>query len=145
MMSSQVVSALLDAFPDKVASVEDKFYPAVVIQPEDLLEVFSYLKNTLQLDHLANLSSVDQGGEFAVVYHLHSFTSADKLMVTIKTPRGTAKVPSAIPVYKTADWQEREVYDLMGISFEGHPNLIRILLPYDYSGHPLRKDFKLVR
>ena len=144
-MPSEIVSALAEAFTGRITPTEDKFYPAVIIQPEDLLEVFSYLKDTLRLDHLANLSGVDRGEEFEVVYHLHSFSLADKLMITLKTPRGAAKVPSAYPVYKTADWQEREVYDLMGITFDGHPNLERILLPDDFSGHPLRKDFKLVR
>ena len=140
-----IIQALIDAFPEKITPIEDPFYPAVGIAAEDILAVLAYTKQSLSLNHLANISSVDYGEEFAVVYHLHSFQSEDKLMITVRVPRSAAKVSSAYSVYPTADWQEREVFDLMGISFIDHPNLVRVLLPDDYSGHPLRKDFKLVR
>ena len=96
-------------------------------------------------NHLSNLSAVDYGEEFEIVYHVHSFFKKDKLMVKSRVARSKAEFPSVVSVWPTADWQEREAYDLMGIKFTGHPNLVRVLLPDDYQGHPLRKDFKKAR
>jgi NADH-quinone oxidoreductase subunit C len=142
-MHNQLTADLMAAFPDKVTEdpAKNDFYPAVLVPAEDLLEVLAWVKNDLKLDHLANISSVDQKETFEVVYHLHSFYGPDQLQLKVSVPRGVASVPSAFGLYATADWQEREIFDLMGISFTGHPNLQRILMPDDYPGHPLRKDF----
>ncbi|NLV21009.1 MAG: NADH-quinone oxidoreductase subunit C, partial [Syntrophomonadaceae bacterium] len=67
-----------------------------------------------------------------------------KIAVKTRVRRSLAELPSIMQIYPTADWQEREVYDLMGIKFKGHTNLVRVLLPDDFAGHPLRKDFKIV-
>ncbi|MDD3894991.1 MAG: NADH-quinone oxidoreductase subunit C, partial [Syntrophomonadaceae bacterium] len=92
-------------------------------------------------NQLSNLTSVDYGEEFEMVYHLYSIPENIKICVKTRIPRNMPEADSLITIWPAADWQEREVYDLMGIRFNGHPNLIRVLLPDDFDGHPLRKDF----
>ena len=65
-----------------------------------------------------------------------------KIVIKTRVPRDEAELPSVFTVYPTSDWQEREIFDLMGIRFSGHPNLVRVLLPDEFEGHPLRKDFR---
>ena len=76
-----------------------------------------------------------------VIYHLHSQTHDRKLALKVKLDRADPRVPTVEPVWRMADWYERECYDLLGVVFEGHPDLRRILLPFDWEGHPLRKDY----
>jgi NADH-quinone oxidoreductase subunit C len=144
-MPSQTTDVLTAAFPDKLTLTFRRGYPSVQVPGEDLLEVAGFIRDTLQLNHLANISCVDYDEEFEMAYHFHSFQTADKLQVAVRIPRGQAAAPSLFSLYPTADWQEREIFDLMGITFSDHPNLKRILMPDDYPGYPLRKDFKRVR
>jgi NADH-quinone oxidoreductase subunit C len=82
-------------------------------------------------------------GDFGVVYSLYSHSKLHKFTVRVRVSRGKAAVPSVAQVWSTADWHEREAWDLLGISFEGHPNLRRILLEEHWVGHPLRKDYQM--
>jgi NADH:ubiquinone oxidoreductase subunit C len=82
---------------------------------------------------------------FEVVALFSNLDTKEKVALKAELPRSAAKIASLIPLYKTADWQEREVYDLMGIAFEGHPNLTKILTPEFTAGHPLRKDYVHVK
>ncbi len=97
----------------------------------------------LQFDALMCLSGYDEGpeGSLAVIYHLFSMQHKHKLEVRIKVPRDGGSLPSVADIWRTADWHEREAYDLFGMTFEGHPDLRRILLPDDWEGHPLKKDY----
>lgn len=113
---------------------------------ESLLQVASELKHHPQyrFDLLTNLTAVDEEEHFTVVYHLVSVEK--NVMLTLKvhvTDKKSPKLPSVFSVWPAADWQEREVYDLFGIIFQGHPNMKRILLSDDFVGHPLRKDYQL--
>jgi NADH-quinone oxidoreductase subunit C len=95
---------------------------------------------------LADLTAIDNltlGGyeRFAVSYHLLCHKTADRLTVKAYVSDKKPSLPSVESLWKTADWQEREVFDLFGIKFKGHPNLVRIMNPDDYDGHPLRKDY----
>ena len=126
--------------------VEDEtLNPTINLKPDTLLEISKYLKDseTLQFDSLMNLSGHDADGEsdLSVIYHL--FSSSLKHYITLKTfvSRETPKVKSVANLYRTADWHEREAYDMYGIIFEGHPDLKRILLEEDWEGYPLRKDY----
>lgn len=92
-------------------------------------------------DLLVSVSGVDWKERLEAVYHLYSTKTFDKLV--IKATAKDEKLPSVVPVWQTADWHERETYDLFGIVFEGHPNLKRILMPSDWIGYPLRKDYEL--
>ncbi len=93
--------------------------------------------------YLANVTAIDYPGNFVAVYNLFSYAHRAKLTVQVKLPKDDPQIPSVFGLWKAADFQEREVYDLMGIVLTGHPNLKRILLADDFGAHPLRKDFKL--
>ncbi len=92
-------------------------------------------------DRLGMITAVDYENEFELVYRMHSRTLSAGVYVKVRIPRDPATVSSVFDVWPTALWQEREVFDLFGITFEGHPDLRRILLPDDFEGHPLRRDY----
>jgi len=121
----------------------DAFFTYLRINSEEILSLMQTLREKYGMNYLSNLTAVDYGEEFEVVYHLYAIPDNGlKLGVKTLVSREKAELPSVYSIYPTADWQEREVFDLMGIRFSGHPNLIRVLLPNDFVGHPLRKDFK---
>ncbi len=151
------IAAVRQAFPDAVLATEDAFgSPVITIKPESLLEVGRFLRDDpdLHYDLLSSLTAVDRlklpdyndsEARFVGVYHLRS-VERDGDLLTIKTPLpgGDEPVaPSVTGLWPGARWPEREAYDLMGVTYEGHSNLRRILLPNDWAGHPLRKDMPL--
>ena len=85
----------------------------------------------------------DKGAELHAVYHLQSMTHNRRIRLEVSAPDGDPHIPSVVPTYPGADWQERETYDMFGIVFDGHPALTRILMPDDWPGHPQRKDYPL--
>ncbi|MDF2835302.1 MAG: dehydrogenase, subunit [Paenibacillus sp.] len=96
----------------------------------------------LRFDYLRNVTGVDYETHLEVVYHLLSLTSKHVVAVKLRTERDSASVPSATPVWRSAEWNEREIYDLLGVDFPGHPDMRRIMMPDDWVGHPLRKDYE---
>lgn len=121
---------------------QDEYFVYLKVNAARLVAVMQGLLNEWGMNYLANLSAVDYEHVFELVYHLYAIPdNGRKIAVKVRVPRDMPQVPSLISVFPSADWQEREAYDLMGISFSGHPNLVRILLPDDFVGHPLRKDF----
>jgi len=116
---------------------------------ESLAEICSYLKKTpaFAFDMLADLCGVDRGVEeeprFEVNYHLFSTTKYHRLRLKVLLNEEDARVPTVTGVWRTANWHERETFDHFGVVFDGHPDLRRILLPDDWQGHSLRKDFPL--
>jgi NADH-quinone oxidoreductase subunit C len=96
----------------------------------------------IAMNYLRNLSGVDQETHLEVVYHFVNMSTNRELCVKIKTDREDASIPSITPLWSTANWTEREVYDLLGIEFPGHPDLRRIMMPDDWVGYPLRKDYE---
>ena len=130
-----------DAFPGAAVDFDQT---AVWVKPESILEAARLLKNDESLDFsfLNAVSAVDYIEHFELVYHLLSLRRNSSLVVKSRVPgRENLEVPSVYEVWKGADLQEREVWDLMGIYFDGHPNMKRILLWEGFPGHPLRKDF----
>lgn len=115
---------------------------AIFSKREDLVLLFETLKGKYGFNRLADIAAVDYEEGYEVVYHLLN-ESAELLCVKVKLDKSDCTIPSISSIWKAADPQEREAYDLMGIIFEGHTNLTRILCPDDFIGHPLRKDFKL--
>ena len=118
----------------------------VYIPPERNLEVLGWLKDTGRYDFLQDLTAVDYGGGRAiqVVYQLWSIPTKLNLRVKCELPLEALEIDSTYFLWRAADWMEREVYDMFGVVFRGHPDLRRILMPYNYAeGHPLRKDFPL--
>lgn len=93
------------------------------------------------MNYLRNLSGVDYETHLEVVYHFINVHTQEQLTVKVTTSRDEAVVPSVAHLWPTADWNEREAYDLLGIIFTGHPNLSRIMMADDWVGHPLRKDY----
>jgi NADH-quinone oxidoreductase subunit C len=126
--------------------------PALLIESNHIAEVCLELRNNSKtyFDFLSSITGVDYGIEinrFGVVYHLASIPYQTQLTLKISKENNRdinelPAFPSITAVYRTADWHEREAYDLVGIFFEGHPDLRRILLPDDWEGFPLRKDYK---
>jgi NADH-quinone oxidoreductase subunit C len=118
------------------------------IEGEQLIEVATFLKNTegLYFDTLSCITAIDNGvdkGTFEMVYHLYSIPYHHFMVIYVTISReGVIEVPSLCSLWRTADWHEREAYDLFGIVFKNHSDLRRILLPADWEGYPLRKDYK---
>ncbi|NMC27283.1 MAG: NADH-quinone oxidoreductase subunit C [Syntrophomonadaceae bacterium] len=124
-------------------AVSDPFFTYLSVSPAALHALMGILKQRLGMNYLADITAVDHGSEFEVVYHLYAIPdNGRRLAIKTRIAREAAVLESAFPLYPTADWQEREIYDLMGISFSNHPNLARVLLPDDFKGHPLRKDYR---
>jgi NADH-quinone oxidoreductase subunit C len=118
----------------------------VLIKRESLKELISFLKNTsgLEFDYLNDITAVDYWDFFELVYQLTSMKYNQKITVKIRLAgRENLIAPSIVSIFKGADFQEREIHDLMGIEFEGHPNLKPILLWEGFKGFPLRKDYLL--
>lgn len=114
--------------------------PIFVIKKSDLLE-FMRQKKQEGFDHLSLITGVDRKDYMEVNYHLYSFSKNQYIVVKVTTDNLT--VPSLISLWKSADWEEREQYDMLGIRFDGHPDLKRMFLPESWVGHPLRKDYDL--
>lgn len=132
--------AILDL--KEVPATSDPFIEAV---SEKIYQVLEYLRNDTDLyfNNLISISGVDYPDRFEVVYHLFSYKHLHKITLKISLKnKEHAELRSACDLWKAANWLEREVYDLFGITFQGHPDLRRILLPDDWEGYPLRKDYK---
>jgi len=154
MSFEEIKSILLDKFGLEVIIGEETtgLQPALLIEPNHIADVCLELRNNPKtyFDFLSSLTGVDYGTEvkrFGVVYHLASIPYQVQLTLKIskeneRDEEDLPSVPSITSVYRSADWHEREAFDLVGIFFEGHPDLRRILLPDDWEGFPLRKDYK---
>lgn len=138
-----MLQALQEQMGIKLVLSHDRFFTFLQIDPGDVLALSKTLREKYGFNYLANLTSVDYDDSFEMVYHLYSIPENHKIAMKARVPRNNPEIDSVFSVWPTADWQEREVYDLMGITFKNHPNLIRILMPDDYTEHPLRKDFKM--
>ncbi len=146
MTNDEILSKLQEAFPQvefQVQTEETKNF-TVIVPAERLVDVATYLRDHLKFDYLSNLASVDYPERFEVVYHLYSMKRGGGVLVlkVLLPDREKPEVDSVTPIWPGANYQEREVYDLMGISFNGHPDLRRIMLWDGFPGHPLRKDFE---
>ena len=119
----------------------------LVVPKENLIPAANYLKSEHGFTMLADLTAMDYPKEekrFQVVYQLYSFSRNERLRLKVPVGDGEA-IESVIPVWGAADWMEREVFDMFGIRFEHHPNLRRILLPEEWEGYPLRKDYGILQ
>ena len=164
MTAAEIAAVLEQQFPGRLKKTLEGLDPFVVVQPDDLVAVCRFLRDDprLHFDLLNCISGVDYLETDAkkvakagfephteVVYHLSSFVHRHRFTLKLLLPRWKdnqtgqlPEVPSVAHVWPTADWHEREVYDLSGVWFTGHPDLTRILLSEDWEGYPLRKDYE---
>lgn len=160
--------SLVEAFAEQARDLLEaegkgtqKNHPQFLVRPDRVLDALGIAKR-LGFDHLAMLTAVDvcppgivplppgakepvavfgEPPRLEVVYNLYSYETRQHLSLKCRLPREAPALPSATPLWPGADWLEREVWDLFGVRFEGHPNLRRLLLPEGWVGHPLRKDY----
>lgn len=145
---NEIVDGLKMANADWVKNVVEALGEITVYTPrESLAEVCGVLRDDHGFDMLADLCGCDRGPEedprFEVNYHLFSTTHYGRLRLKVELTEDDPVVGTVTGIWKTANWHERETYDLLGIEFDGHPDLRRILLPSDFDGHALRKDYPL--
>jgi NADH-quinone oxidoreductase subunit C len=136
---------LRERFPDVVTARGEV---TVVVDPEELTSALTFLRDQSELGFtwLADLSATDwpdREPRFWIAYHLFSMDHGHRVRVKAGLGPDEPHIASVTPIYPTANWLEREVYDMYGVTFDGHPDLRRILMPDDWDGHPLRKDYSL--
>ena len=143
-----LVNKIKERFPD--ATLETIVFRGEVthvVKKENLLDICRFIKSEkdLKMDWLSDVVGVDyhpREPRFEVVYHLYSITNKLRLRLKVRVADGES-VPTVTGMWRTANWAEREAYDMFGIKFEGHPDLRRIYMAEDWEGHPLRKDYPL--
>ncbi len=147
-MDNEAIAALVkDRFPEAI--IDSKIFRnelTLSAKKEYLPEIARFLKEDDQLDFnfLSDLCGVDRvetDGVFEVVYHFYSLQKNHRLRLKIPIPSNEPSISSIVDIWKTANWHERETYDMFGVKFDGHPDLRKILTPDDFEGHPLRKDY----
>jgi NADH-quinone oxidoreductase subunit C len=141
LSAKEVAAKLEQQFPD---SIIESNKDSLLVKSESLLDLVSFLKTTpeFEFNYLSSITAVDYLDYFELVYHLTSMEHNHSLVIKTRCyDRENLVVPSIVSLYEGANVQEREIYDLMGISFKGHPNMKRIFLWDGFDGHPLRKDY----
>jgi NADH-quinone oxidoreductase subunit C len=147
---SQLVTALQREHPEWISDiVEAHNEVTAIVPPQHIVEICTYLKAApdTRFDFLADVCGADRGPEeeprFEVNYHLFSTTKYHRIRLKVLLDESDVHLPTVTTVWRTANWHERETFDLFGVIFDGHPDLRRILLPEDWQGYALRKDFPL--
>ena len=142
-MSNQgITKQILGRFPDNQLVISEADGSLVVtFHPENIYDLCEFLKKTLQYDYLQFLTCIDMPDKLQLQYYLYSYSHKGSVILKTDIKRLEGKIKSVSSIWKTADWHEREAYDLFGVIFEGHPDLRRILLEDDFQGHPLLKDY----
>lgn len=142
---STIVSALVDRYG--IEPMEFRQQVSLLVPAEKITQICSTLRDEFSFEMLSAQTAVDywpeQTPRFHVIYQLYSLTRNLRLGLRVPVNGDQPSLPSITSVYPNANWHEREIWDMFGIRFEGHPDLRRILMPYDWEGHPLRKDYPL--
>jgi NADH-quinone oxidoreductase subunit C len=150
MELKDITEMIKDRYPTELRETKEfRGQLSVVMRKDRIKEVMRYLYDTPELyfNFLKDLCGVDYMGKkeprFEVVYHLYSLRHGHMIRIKAEVPEDDASIDSVVDIWAGANWHERECFDLFGISFKGHPDLRRILMPEDWEGHPLRKDYPL--
>jgi NADH-quinone oxidoreductase subunit C len=144
----ELPAAVKEKFGDQV--VECSTYLGqefVIVKFGAAVPLLEYLKAECGFDYLVDVTAIDQPDKperFELIYVLYSFSRNQRIRIKMRVALG-AKPASAVPVHETANWLEREVFDMFGIEFSGHPDMKRILMPDEWEGHPLRKDYGILK
>jgi NADH-quinone oxidoreductase subunit C len=149
MDASVTLSKLTERFPGSI--IETHSYrgdDTAVVKKEDILDICTFLRNdeALLYNFMMDLTAVDYLGKeprFEVVYHLYSLKYNSRVRIKARIHESDCSIDSIVPIWISANWFEREAFDLYGITFKGHPELRRILLYEGFQGHPLRKDYPI--
>lgn len=148
MEKENIVKEIKKRFPENIREVSSQFGDDIVVfEKEALLEVVKFLKEKpFEFTLLLDLTCVDflkNNMRFEMVYHLLSISNSQRIRLKTRLPEKNPNIDSLTPLWKNANWLEREVYDMFGIHFNGHPYLTRIFMYEGFEGHPLRKDYPL--
>jgi NADH-quinone oxidoreductase subunit C len=140
LIGQEVAKQIGEQVPQSVVESNESW---ILVRPESVLQVAQFLKNTpgLDFDYLTCLTGTDYLDYLEVVYILTSMKHNHSVVLKSRCNRENPEVPSVVSLWRGADYQEREVYDLLGIRFVGHPNLKRLFLWEGFQGHPLRRDY----
>jgi len=145
--NNRAVVKLKERFADALLEAKEfRGEVTVTVKKESILEVLKCLRDDLRYNFLTDVTAVDYLGQeprFMVVYHLMSIPNKDRIRIKAPLAEADCSIDSATALWNSANWLERETYDLMGVRFNNHPNLVRILMTDDWVGHPLRKDCPL--
>jgi NADH-quinone oxidoreductase subunit C len=147
MTINEIHERLLAKFGDAVGPLsEPKVDPFCFVKADKLVEICRFLKRTsgIEMDFCEDVAGVDypKRNVIEVVYHLFSYNQRHGIVLKVEADRASPAVPTVEGVWKAANWMEREIYDLLGVDFTGHSDMRRLLLPDDWEGHPLRKDYE---
>ncbi|RMG49980.1 MAG: NADH-quinone oxidoreductase subunit C [Acidobacteria bacterium] len=149
MDNQQQLEILRNRFGPEIVEWKEQWGElTVVVKREAIVRICEFLRDEpgLEYNFLSSVTGVDLGVDanprFEVVYHLYSIPQRHRIRLKVRVNEDQP-VPTVTGVWKAADWYERETYDFFGVTFDGHPNLRRIMMPDEYEGHPLRKDFPL--
>ncbi len=144
----QIAEKIKQAFPDEVTEISSfRDQVSVHLKKDKLYDICLLLRQDpeLDFDYLVDVCGVDYLGKkthrFEAVYHLYSIAQKHLIRLSVQVPEDAPAVKSVTGIWQGANWHERECFDMLGISFDGHPDLRRVLLPEDWEGHPLRKDY----
>lgn len=149
MDTESIATAIKTRFPEAIlGSRIFRSELTLMVKRDYIVAVARFLKENQELDFnfLSDLCGVDRvetDDVFEVVYHLYSIQKNHRVRIKVPVPSEEPCIPTVTGIWKTADWHERETYDMFGIKFDGHPDLRKILTPEDFEGHPLRKDYPL--
>ncbi|WP_259014852.1 NADH-quinone oxidoreductase subunit C [Emticicia fluvialis] len=150
----QIKQVITDKFGETIVlkAESNVLQPSLTVPAESIVDVCTFMHENpnLYFDFLACITAIDNGpavGTIEVIYNLTSIPYEHNFVLKVEVPRNAEgeplpQVPSVAGIWRTADWHEREAFDLVGIDFTGHPDLRRILLPADWEGHPLRADYQ---
>jgi len=142
----EIANKIKEKFPEQVKDIKEfKGQVSVTLKKEKIIDICKWLYEEFEFDYLKDLCGVDYLGKkevrFEVVYTLYSIKHHYMIRLKAEVDDKDPTIDSVINIWQGADWHERECYDMFGIIFKGHPDLRRILLPEDWEGHPLRKDY----
>ncbi len=153
MDPEQIAKVIEEKFPGEVlGTVTHAGQVGVMLKKDRIKDICLFLRDepSVKMDHLADLTAVDYSAypgdtsqRVEVVYNLISTVHRHRIRLKVRLPEDDPRIDTVSSVWQTANWHERETYDLMGVRFDGHPDLRRILLPDDWEGHPLRKEYPL--
>lgn len=150
MEPAKIAEMLREAYPSEVREIREfRGQVSVTVKKGQIKEMMRHLRTSPEFyfDYLQDISAVDylakKETRFEVVYHLYSLKHRHSIRIKAEVPDDDCSIDSVISIWRGADWLERECFDMMGIRFNGHPDLRRVLLPEDWEGYPLRKDYQL--